>query len=86
VTAGSLLKILNGKSQDGVHGICWSVPGEAIDVAIASYLLQALSESNLDISLAVLNELEQNAQQQEHQWQLSLERASYEAERARAAV
>jgi DNA invertase Pin-like site-specific DNA recombinase len=74
------------RQQDGVHGICWSVPGEAIDVAVANYLLQALSESNLDISLAVLNELEQNAQQQEHQWQLRLERACYEAERARAAV
>ena len=70
------------RQQDGVHGICWSVPGTTIDAAVANYLLEILSESNLDISLAVLNELEQNAQQQEYQWQLRLERANYEAERA----
>lgn len=70
------------RKQDGVHGICWSVPGAAIDAAVAHHLLESLSESNLDISLAVLNELEQNAQEQERQWQLRLERARYEAERA----
>lgn len=31
---------------------------------------------------SVLNELEQNAQQQERSWQLRLERARYEATRA----
>jgi hypothetical protein len=70
------------RRQDGVHGICWSVPGATIDTAVANHLLEVLSESNLDISLAVLNELEQNAQQQEQQWQLRLERVRYEAERA----
>ena len=70
------------RQQDGVHGICWSVPGATIDTAVANHLLEVLSESNLDISLAVLNELEQNAQQQEQQWQLRLERVRYEAERA----
>ena len=70
------------RKQDGVHGICWSVPGAAIDAAVANHLLAALTESNLDISLAVLNELEQNAQEQERQWQLRRERVRYEAERA----
>lgn len=58
------------------------VPGAAVEEAIATHLLEALTESNLDISLAVLNQLEQNAQEQERHWQLRLERARYEAERA----
>ena len=58
------------------------VPGATIDAAVAHHLLESLTASNLDISLAVLNELEQNAQEQERQWQLRLERARYEAERA----
>ncbi|HCF27602.1 MAG TPA: recombinase family protein [Cyanobacteria bacterium UBA11049] len=70
------------RQQNGVHGICWSVPGATIDTAVAHHLLEVLSASNLDISLAVLDELEQNAQQQEQQWQLRLERVRYEAERA----
>lgn len=70
------------RKQDGVHGICWSVPGAAIDAAVTNHLLEALTESNLDISLAVLNQLEQHAQEQERQWQIRLERARYEAERA----
>ncbi|MGI2909820.1 recombinase, partial [Hassallia sp. VBCCA 56010] len=42
------------RQQDGVHGICWSIPGATIDTAVANHLLEVLSESNLDISLAVL--------------------------------
>lgn len=70
------------RKQDGVHGICWSVPGAAIDAAVTNHLLDLLTAANLDISLAVLNELEQNAQEQEQQWQLRLERARYETSRA----
>jgi DNA invertase Pin-like site-specific DNA recombinase len=70
------------RKQDGVHGICWSVPGMAIDEAVATHLLEAITESNLDMSLAVLQELERSAQESEHQWQLRLERVRYEAERA----
>jgi DNA invertase Pin-like site-specific DNA recombinase len=70
------------RSQDGLHGICWSVPGASIEEAITSHLFGVLTESNLDISLAVLHELEKNTQQQQHHWQLRLERARYEAHRA----
>lgn len=45
-------------------------------------MLEAITQENLDISLAVLNELEQQAIELEHQWQLRIERARYEAERA----
>ena len=45
-------------------------------------MLEAITQENLDISLAVLNELDQQAAELEHHWQLRLERARYEAERA----
>lgn len=45
-------------------------------------MLEALTQENLDISLAVLNQLDQQAAELEHQWQIRLERARYEAERA----
>ncbi len=70
------------REQDGLHGICWSVPAAPIDCGVETHVLEALTENNLDISLAVLNELEQNAQEQDHQWQIRLERARYEANRA----
>jgi hypothetical protein len=70
------------RKQDGVHGICWSVPGIPIDTAVTNHVLEAITQSHLDISLAVLDELEHSAQEQEHHWQLRLERASYEATRA----
>ena len=78
----SPISAISYESFPGVHGICWSVPGTAIDEAVAAHLLEAITESNLDMSLAVLQELEQSAQEAEHQWQLRLERVRYEAERA----
>ncbi len=70
------------RQADGVHGICWSVPGIPIEKAIVEHLFSVLTESHLDISLAVLKEIEKNAQEQERHWQLRLERAQYEANRA----
>lgn len=57
-----------------VFALC--VPAAAIDCAVETHVLEALTENNLDISLAVLNELEQNAQEQEHQWQIRLSLSS----------
>ena len=70
------------RSEDGQHGICWSVPGAPIEAAIVEHLFSVLTKSHLDISLAVLQEIEKNAEEQEHHWQLRLERARYEANRA----
>jgi DNA invertase Pin-like site-specific DNA recombinase len=70
------------RKQDGQVGICWTVAAAAIDAAVAAHVLEAITQENLDISLAVLNELEQQAAELEHQWQLRLERVRYEAERA----
>ena len=69
------------RQRDGMGGICWSVPGNAIDTAVAQTVLEAINESQLNLSLSVLDELEKTTQEENRQWQLRLERARYEAER-----
>jgi len=61
---------------------CWVVPASRIDRAMETYLLDALSLENIDMSLAVVVELEKSATADDRQWQLRLERARIDAERA----
>ncbi len=70
------------RKQDGSEGICWSVAGAVIDAAVAAHVLEAMTTEQLDISLSVLQELENQATELSHHWQLRLERTQYEAERA----
>ena len=70
------------RKQNGQFGMCWSVAAAAIDRAITAHVLEQVSPEQLNISLAVLSELDQQAAQLEQQWQLKLERARYEASRA----
>ena len=70
------------RKQDGNMGVCWSAAGAAIDTAIAAHVLEAINREQLDISLAVLEELDYQAQEADKIWQLRLERAHYEADRA----
>ncbi|MHC5917704.1 MAG: recombinase family protein, partial [Nostoc sp.] len=70
------------RKQDGSVGACWSVAGAAIDTAVSAHVLSAFTDEQLDISLAVLSELENIADEADKTWQLRLERARYEAERA----
>ncbi|MBI4334735.1 MAG: recombinase family protein, partial [Chloroflexi bacterium] len=68
--------------HDGQGGVCWSVPAGPIDMAVEAHVLDALTQDNLDISLAVLQQMEQEAQELDRHWQLQIERAHYEAQRA----
>ena len=70
------------RKQNGQFRMCWSVAAAAIDEAVAAHVLEAVTTEQLDISLAVLEQLDQQALDLEHQWQLKLERARYEANRA----
>lgn len=70
------------RKHDGLGGICWSVPGAAIEVALTTHVLEAVNSEQLLLFLAVLDELEKTAQEQERYWQLRLECARYEVERA----
>ena len=60
----------------------WSVAGASIDTAVADYVLETIDSEQLDISLAVLSELDYQAQEADKTWQLRLERGRYEADRA----
>lgn len=63
--------------------LCQSLRGDGVDAAVARTFLEALQPAQLEVSLATLEHLEARARQIEHQWQLRLERARYEADRAR---
>jgi DNA invertase Pin-like site-specific DNA recombinase len=62
---------------------CQFVRGDAVDAAVARLFLEALQPAQLQVSLATLEPIEDQARQVERQWQLRLERARYEADRAR---
>lgn len=68
--------------HDGQGGICWSVPARPLDAAVEAHVLAAVTPANLELALEVLTHCEQEAAARDHQWQLQLERAHYEAQRA----
>lgn len=70
------------RKQDGKNGICWTVSAAAIDEAISLEILKAVNPSQIALSLAVLEELDQQAQARDEQWRLKLERIQYEAQKA----
>ena len=57
--------------------------GDGIDAAVAQLLLAAIEPAQLTIALEAIEHLEAQARAIDHQWQLRIERARYEAERAR---
>jgi DNA invertase Pin-like site-specific DNA recombinase len=62
---------------------CQFVRGDGVDAAVAGLFLEAIQPAQLEVSLATLAQIEDQARQVERQWQLRLERARYEAELAR---
>jgi hypothetical protein len=63
--------------------ICQALAGPALDEHITGLVLQALTPSALDTSLQLAEDLELERADQHRQWRLRLERAHYEADRAR---
>ena len=62
---------------------CQSIRGDEIDAAVAHALLEAMQPAQLEISMAAFDQVAARARQLDRQWQLTLERARYEAELAR---
>jgi DNA invertase Pin-like site-specific DNA recombinase len=62
---------------------CQFVRGDGVDAAVARLFLEAIQPAQLEVSLATLEQIEEQARQVERQWQLRLERARYEADLAR---
>jgi len=63
--------------------VCQSIRGDGIDATVAQALLDAMQPAQLEVSLATLEQIEARTRQIDHQWQLRIERAAYEADLAR---
>lgn len=61
------------------HGVCWVVPGSLVDKAVAELFLSAAQPPELELSLAVAREAEQQGEELAEQWRLRLERVRYDA-------
>jgi hypothetical protein len=70
-----------GESSKGA-GICWSVAGPPIDRAVEQLFLETMVPSELDLSLAVEREVQQQTDSLEKSWRARIEQARYEARRA----
>jgi hypothetical protein len=62
--------------------VCWTVSGAAIDAAVEDLLLRMIIPSELELSLAVEQEVESQAAALSEQWKLRIEKAEYETRRA----
>jgi len=62
---------------------CQEVRALGLDAEVERLVLAALAPDQLAMALAALDQLEEEDRQLERQWQLRLERARYDAERAR---
>jgi hypothetical protein len=69
--------------KDFAGTTCQFMRGDGIDAAVAQLLLAAIEPAQLTIALEAVEHLEAQAQAIDRQWQLRLERARYEADRAR---
>jgi DNA invertase Pin-like site-specific DNA recombinase len=69
--------------KDFAGKTCQCLRGDGIDAAVAQLLLAAIEPAQLTIALEAIEHLEAQARAIAQQWQLRLERARYEADRAR---
>jgi hypothetical protein len=67
------------------HGAktCQSLRGDRIDEAVARVFLEAMQPAQLEVSMAAIDQIAQQARRADRQWELMGERARYEAELAR---
>ncbi|WP_175619434.1 recombinase zinc beta ribbon domain-containing protein [Bradyrhizobium sp. 2S1] len=70
------------RDQEG-SALCQEVRALAVDALVQRVVLDALVPDQIEIALAAAGQLEQESRQLERQWALRVERARYEAERAR---
>ena len=69
--------------KDFAGKTCQVMRGDGIDAAVVQLLLAAIEPAQLTIALEAVAHLEAQARAIDHQWHLRLERARYEADRAR---
>ena len=72
----------NWRRRELAGKTCGTVRGDLLDAAITQRILSALVPAQVEIALAALDEVEQRDKALEHQWQLKIQRAEYEAQLA----
>src|SRR5262245_49569797 len=78
---GELVELCWGERGKGA-GPCWSVAGAAIDRAVEQLFVDTMVPSELDLSLAVEREVQQQSDSLDKAWRTRIEQARYEARRA----
>jgi DNA invertase Pin-like site-specific DNA recombinase len=63
--------------------VCQSLRGDRIDAAVATAFLEAMEPAELEVSMAAIDQVAEQARRLDRQWELIVERARYEAELAR---
>jgi DNA invertase Pin-like site-specific DNA recombinase len=61
---------------------CQSLRGDRIDEAVARAFLEAMQPAQLEVSMAAIEQMTEEARRVDRQWELIVERARYEAELA----
>jgi DNA invertase Pin-like site-specific DNA recombinase len=62
---------------------CQSIRGDRIDAAVAAAFLEAIRPAELEVSMATVDQIAEQARRVDRQWEMIVERARYEAELAR---
>jgi DNA invertase Pin-like site-specific DNA recombinase len=68
--------------RDHRTGMCWIVPGAAIDAAIEQLFLSTMVPEELELCLAVERDVQHHAAELDRAWQTRIEQATYQARRA----
>ena len=63
--------------------VCQSLRGDRIDAAVAAAFLEAMHPAELEVSMAAIDQIAEQARRVDRQWEMIVERARYEAELAR---
>jgi hypothetical protein len=62
---------------------CQSLRGDRVDEAVARVFLEAMQPAQLEVSMAAIDQISEQARMADRQWELMVERARYDAELAR---
>lgn len=68
--------------QQGENRECQRVPGKGVDRSVVRAVLEALTPAEIELSLRVLEEINQQMEALRQQWERRLERARYETDLA----
>jgi hypothetical protein len=74
--------VCNRLATDYGDEFCGYLQGDSLDTFVSQWVLKALEPATLTLSLEATTRLEQERQEMAQLWQLRLERAEYEADRA----